>query len=324
MPGYGGMMPAAYRAWAALFEDTGTVRLAPRRAVYVLREEGPWQDAVSATLAEAGHSLTVLDDVALAGLPMIQREGVLRVVEVGGSGILAASSILADLLAVLPRLGVTIATDATVRDIDAEGGMLRLATGEMIAADHLVVAAGIGAVRLMPQAARAAGLRASLQTLAYLEPPADLAPVWTDAPLLHARLPDHPAGGVYVLPPCQGARLKIGDYASATEADPHRDHETLRAGRIMALLDGGARVITEFDRYRVTAMRHCHYTMAPGDRFVVRHVQARTTLLSACSGHGFKLAPLMALGLVAALEERLEHAALEHWAAGRAGERADG
>jgi len=42
-------------------------------------------------------------------------------------------------------------------------------------------------------------------------------------------------------------------------------------------------------------------------------------LASACSGHGFKLAPLMALGLAAGLEERIAPEALAGWAAGHEG-----
>jgi sarcosine oxidase/sarcosine oxidase subunit beta len=60
--------------------------------------------------------------------------------------------------------------------------------------------------------------------------------------------------------------------------------------------------------------------MAPGDRFVVRRAGQRAWLLSACSGHGFKLAPLIALGLAAAILGRLDDCALSTWAAGREAE----
>ncbi len=324
MAGYGAMMPAAYRAWATLFAETGADRLVRARALYILREEGPWQDAVARTLAASGHALTVLDEAALASFPMVNRDGVLRVVDVAGSGILEAGAILADLIALLPRLGVALRPATRVIRLDAEAGRLHLADGATITADHVVVAAGTGALRLMPAEARAAGLRASVQTLAYLDPPGDLADAWADGPLLHARLPGHQAGGVYVLPPRRGARLKIGDYATSIDADPERDHAALRADRVAALLDGGARVIAGFGDYRIAQLRHCHYTMVPDDRFVLRKAGGRATLLSACSGHGFKLAPLITLGLVAALEGRLGDDALGHWAAGRIGEDADG
>jgi sarcosine oxidase/sarcosine oxidase subunit beta len=323
MEGYAAMMPAAHRAWAALFAETGANRLLPCRALYVLREDGPWQDAAHRALDAAGLSLTLLDEAALAALPMINRAGVLKVVEVQGSGILAAQAILADLLALLPRAGVAIAAETPVAALEPDAGVLRLASGERVEADAVVVAAGIGAAALLPDAAREAGLRASVQTLAYLEPPARFAAAWDAAPMLLCRLPGHPAGGVYVLPPRGGVRLKLGDYATSEDADPAADHAALRADRVATLLDAGRQALADFDACRIATLRHCHYTMAPEDRFVVRRAGRRSWLLSACSGHGFKLAPLIALGLAAAIEERLDDAALSAWAAGRVREHAD-
>jgi sarcosine oxidase/sarcosine oxidase subunit beta len=326
LEGYAAMMPAAHRAWAALFSDTGAGagadRLVPTRALYVLREEGPWQAAASRALARAGLPMTVFEDPARADVPMLNRDGVLRVVEVAGSGILRARAILDDLLTLLPRLGVTLRGETRVAAVNADSGTLRLDDGTMVSADAVIVAAGTEAGHLLPDATREAGLRASVQTLAYLAPPACLAAAWAEGPMLLCRLPGHPAGGVYVLPPRHGAPLKIGDYDTGTDAS-EQDHATLRADRAAALLDAGARALAGFGDYRILGMRHCAYTMAPGDRFVVRRAGSRTWLLSACSGHGFKLAPLIALGLTAALTGRLDDHALSVWAAGREEEMAD-
>jgi sarcosine oxidase/sarcosine oxidase subunit beta len=323
LEGYAAMMPAAHQAWAALFSETGADRLVPARALYVLREEGPWQAAAERALAAAHLPMTVLDDPALAAVPMLNREGILRVVEVGGSGILRARAILDDLLALLPRLGVVLRGQTPVAEIDGETGTVRFADGTSVRADVIVVAAGTDAGQLLPEAARAAGLRASVQTLAYLAPPPALASLWAEGPMLLCRLPGHAAGGVYVLPPRDGAPLKIGDYDTGTDAEPGQDHATLRADRAAALLDAGARAIAGFGDYRILRMRHCAYTMAPGDRFVVRRAGSRAWLLSACSGHGFKLAPLISLGLTAAILGRLDDSALSTWAAGREGETGD-
>ncbi|MCU0983834.1 MAG: FAD-dependent oxidoreductase [Acetobacteraceae bacterium] len=320
LEGYAAMMPAAHRAWAALFSDTGVDRLVPARALYVLREEGPWQAAAARALAAAGLPMTILDEAALAAVPMLNREGILRVVEVGGSGILRAGAILDDLLALLPRLGVVLRGETRVAAIDGETGTIRLVDGTAVSADVIVVAAGTEAGQLLPDAARATGLRASVQTLAYLAPPAARAPSWAEGPMLLCRLPGHAAGGVYILPPREGAPLKIGDYDTGTDAEPEQDHAALRADRAAALLDAGARAIAGFGDYRILRMRHCAYTMAPGDRFVVHRAGQRAWLLSACSGHGFKLAPLIALGLAAAILGRLDDCALSTWAAGREAE----
>lgn len=324
MEGYAALMPAAHVAWARLFAATGHDRLLPVRALYVLRDDGPWQAAAQRALDAAELRLTLLDDEAAAALPMLNRNGVLRIAEVEGSGILQAGAILGDLLGLLRASGVALRTGAEVTRIDAGAGNVTLRDVEVLSADAIVVAAGTGVASLLPNLARDWGLRASVQTLAYLDPPAHLAHAWQAAPMLLNRLPGHPAGGVYVLPPRDGARLKLGDYDTSASADAAADHLTLRADRVAALLDAGARAIADFGAYRIAALRHCHYTMADEDRFVVRQLGQRGWLLSACSGHGFKLAPLLALALAAAIDGRIDAAALAHWAAGREGEGADG
>jgi len=323
LAGYAAMMPAAYQAWGALFADTGSCRLAPRQALYVLRDEGPWEEAAGRTLAAAGLPMQVLDDDALKAAPMLRRDGVRRVVSVGGSGILAARAILQDLLRLLPTRGVVIRSGMAAVEVDCETGRVTLAGGESLSADVVVVAAGVRASALLPGAARDAGLRASVQTLAYLDPPDRLAAAWRAGPMLLCRLPGHPAGGVYVLPPADGALLKMGDYDTTTDADPSHDHAALRVDRAMALLDAGAQALAGFGAYRLIRFRHCAYTMAPDDRFVVTRAGVRGWLLSACSGHGFKLAPLIALGLAEAIAERIDPATITRWAAGRDGEDGD-
>ena len=319
MEGYAAMMPAAFTAWRRLFAETGRDRLIPTRAVYVLRDESPWQAAVAQSQARQGLGFEAVDP---AGIPILNTQGVIRAMEVAGSGLLRAAPILADLLALLPRLGVAIHGGAQVARLSAGGPVL--ADGAVVPADVTLVAAGTGVLRLLPEASAQAGLRASLQSVAYLEPPPTLRDAWDAAPILACRLPGHPTGGVYVLPPRDGARLKIGDYATDHTVDPEAAREPPNPTRIAALLDAGARAIARFGEYRVIAARHCLYTMAPEDRFVVRPVvpgaAPGVVMASACSGHGFKLAPLMALGLAAAVEERIGMDDLAFWAAGRDGE----
>lgn len=179
----------------------------------------------------------------------------------------------------------------------------------------LFAAAGAALPLLLPEAARAAGLRLSLQTLAHLDPPLD----WGAAPMLLGRLPGHPAGGVYVLPPRPGTRLKLGDYDTSEPGEPFRDDPGhVAPHRRAALLDAAARVIEGFAAYRVTALRRRLYVMAPGDRFVLREIEPGLLFASACSGHGFKLAALMGLGLARFASGRLDAGDLARWAAGEA------
>ncbi|MGN6468769.1 MAG: hypothetical protein ACTHLC_04210 [Rhizobiaceae bacterium] len=49
----------------------------------------------------------------------------------------------------------------------------------------------------------------------------------------------------------------------------------------------------------------CYYTVTEDEHFVIRPAGKKATLLSACSGHGFKLAPQSAAEAVALVERAL-------------------
>lgn len=310
MRGYARQMPLAFAAWRALCAELGVEGLLPARALYVLREEGAWQEAVTADLAAVGLRAPVLDAAGRAALPMLREEGVLRVVEVQGSGLLRASPIV----------------DALVRWLAASPlvelvAHSRLADGDLagLDADAVIVAAGAGTARLLPEAARAAGLWVGLHTVAYVEPPEALRPAWEAGPILSCRLPGHPTGGIYVLPPRMGAELKFGAYAvtpipETAWAEPAPP--ALDARLVDELHDAAHLALAGFGAYRMLRVRHCRAVMAPEDRFVLRPVDARTWMLSACSTHGFKLAPVNALAIAALLEERLDAATAMHLVAG--------
>jgi sarcosine oxidase/sarcosine oxidase subunit beta len=157
--------------------------------------------------------------------------------------------------------------------------------------------------------------RASLQTVAYLEPPAEMAEAWATAPVLLNRLPGA-AGGTYVLPPRAGTRLKIGDYAQAFAGDPD-GARVVDPDRLAALMEAGAMAIAGFDRYRVVEAKSCFYTMTDDERFAVRKLGARGWLASACSGHGFKLAALIGETLAEGVDGARPAAEVTGYLAGR-------
>ena len=83
---------------------------------------------------------------------------------------------------------------------------------------------------------------------------------------------------------------RIGDHRFSLTGDPDDGRiagpdETERLTRALRL--GYA----EFDGEKLLERRACYYTVTTDEEFVVRPLGAKGTLLSACSGHGFKLAP---------------------------------
>jgi glycine/D-amino acid oxidase-like deaminating enzyme len=314
--GYAQLMPSAFAAWRALWEDLGRDHLEEVPATYCLRLESDWYDHVSA-------DLTALDipfrdvpiDEVRTRLPMVRRDRLLRVVETHGAGMLFAARIVDDLVRFLPTLGVELVPDVTIDAIDPERATAR-AGARSWSGDKLVVAAGAWLPRLVGNLPE--DPRPSVQTVVYLEPPADLAEIWQRTPLLLNRLPVA-CGGVYCIPPRRGTRLKLGDYQHNFEGDPTAPRVP-RPEHIERVLEAGRLAIDGFERYRVIEAKSCFYTVTRDTRFVLRPLGARAWLHSACSGHGFKLAALMAMGAADAVEGVRTAKEIGSWAAGLSGQ----
>ncbi len=298
MHGYAMMMPAAFQSWDDLWVDLGRDHLEKTTALYCLRLETDWHDHVSRDLDQMGIGYRDVDFSDPARFPMISRRDLRRVVETDGSGLLFADRILVDLAAWLARQPtVTLRPGLAVDSVDPIAGTAR-AGGETLSADRLVVATGVWIERLAgPIAERP---KPSIQVVLYLEPPADHAEAWATSPLISNRI-DHPAAGTYILPPLRGSRLKVGIHAHSLIGDPDRPW-VATPSLIDGVREAAALTIADFDRYRVTESKACFYSVTPNDKLVLRPMSDRSWLISACSGHGFKLAALFAQKLAAALD----------------------
>jgi len=298
MHGYAMMMPAAFRAWDDLWADLGRDHLEKTTALYCLRLETDWHDHVSRDLDQLGIGYRDIDVSDPSVFPMISRQDLRRVVETDGSGLLFADRISTDLSAWLARCpAVTLRPNLTIDSIDPTRASAR-AGAETLSADKMVIATGVWIERLTgPFPERP---HPSLQVMLYLTPPSDLAEAWSRSPLISNRL-DHAAAGTYILPPRRGSRLKIGVHAHSMTGDPDqpwRPTPTL----IDHVREAASLTIADFDRYDILEAKACYYSVTPDDHLAVRPMTPQTWLVSACSGHGYKLASLLGQKLAAALD----------------------
>jgi sarcosine oxidase/sarcosine oxidase subunit beta len=314
MRGYAALMPSAFAAWRLLWADLGEDHLVAAPATYCLRMASDWYADVSHDLTAMGIPFAdvPLDEVPRR-LPMVATQDLFRVVETQGAGLLLADRIVGALAAWLRAQGVVLMPRTRALSVDPVRGTVRTDAGE-VSGDAVAVTAGAWVHRLLP------GLPGapvpSAQTVAYLEPPADLAEAWATAPLLLNRLPVA-SGGVYVLPPRRGTGLKIGDYDHPRIGDPD-EPRVPRPELVERLMEAGRRALAGFDRYRLVEAKSCFYAVTDDGAFVLRRLDARGWVLSACTGHGFKLAALMGLGFADGLAGRQDADDLATWAAGRA------
>ena len=285
--GYAHLMPEAFRVWDSLWQAIGTSHYEPCGAVYFLRREDGWYDAVARSLGEMGIAQREIPlDQVEQRFPMVRPEGLLRVVSTDGAGMLFPVRILTDLVVLLGRLGVVLHTGALVEEVDPEHGRLRVG-GTVHEGDVVVVAAGAWADRLVPSIRGVAV--PSRQAVLYLSPPADLAEAWANAPVM---LDLAKQGGLYTLPPRRGTRLKVGDHVFSRTGNPDGDR-IATAQDLERLWPAARAAYRDIDRYAVLEPKACFYTVTEDEGFLVHPTGAAGWLISACSGHGFKLGSLM-------------------------------
>jgi glycine/D-amino acid oxidase-like deaminating enzyme len=309
--GYARMMPHAFRVWDLMWKDFGASHYEDSGTIHLTRTEDGWFEASVASLNELGIWHRQLSPAALVDrFPMIEPQGIRLAMVVGGSGILYPQRILVDLLKLLARLGVHLRAGSRVSAIDPERATL-VVNGEVKSADVVVVAAGAWIDRLLSQFRGI--VMPSRQTLLYLAPPTDFSSAWASAPplLMHNR-----NGTLYALPPRSGTRLKIGDHHYTRTGDIDMPREPSDAE--VEVLWNDVRVgFRSPERYALLERKACFYTVMDDERFNVRQVGARGWGISACSGHGFKLAPLIAEGVAKAIVGEVEAGTVTDWAAGR-------
>ncbi len=76
--------------------------------------------------------------------------------------------------------------------------------------------------------------------------------------------------------------------------------------------------IRGLEDYRVLGAHACYYDVEDDERFVVEPLSPRCIVMSGFSGHGFKFASVLGLGLAAAAAETGLMPHLAPWAAGQA------
>jgi glycine/D-amino acid oxidase-like deaminating enzyme len=284
--GYAYLMPQAFRLWELMWKDLGVTHYDPCGAVYFQREETPWYHGTSTALRRMGIGYRdIPKSRAETRFPMLNLDTVTRIVETDGAGMLFPSRIVLDLVVFLTGKGVIFHANHLVSEIDAERATVT-GNGRTYTGDRVVVAAGAWADRLVPSLR--ADATPSRQAVMFLAPPADHARAWAEASVM-ADLGAE--SSCYMLPPRRGTRLKIGDHVFTRRGDADEDRmatdiDVQRLTRVLR------RVVKDFDRYQVLERKACFYTVTDDEHFIQRAVGAKGWIISACSGHGFKLGAL--------------------------------
>lgn len=309
--GYAELMPHAFALWDRLFADIGTRHFDPLPLLVLQRERDAWFASSKASLDSLNVPYRAVQVETLAeSYPMLSTEGVSAAFVCEGAGVLFPIRILIDLSVHLASLGVVFHANTKVTAVDLDAGTVTV-DGGVRSGDVVVVAAGAWAERLVP--ALRALATPSRQAVLFLAPPPALADAWRDAPVI---LDIGAASGTYALPPRPGTRLKIGDHLFTRIGDPDDDRLAMEED-LAQLFDAARLAFRDFDAYRILERKICYYTVTDDERFVVRPLGRAGYIQSACSGHGFKLGPLIGEGVARAIAGETAAGDLAEWAAAR-------
>lgn len=193
-------------------------------------------------------------------------------------GIIAADATRAFLIRQAPRWGAKLYANTKI-EAPVDGLVLRI-NGKARAFDAVIIAAGGWARALLPEFAGRLSVRRRVVAWFSTPEPQRLPVICVDND-----------GGVFGMPTPRG-HYKIGLHAIGGVVEPGAVREPDQADA--ALLAAHVRALLPKHDANPVRMARCLYTVTPDENFLIAPSAAheRVLLFSACSGHGFKYAPV--------------------------------
>lgn len=281
--GYGRAITEAYEAWGELWGDLGIEHHDARGFICVSREPDDDAEDYRKGLEEGGFPFELYEPAeAVRRWPFLAREGMRYAYHSTEGGALHCRKIAAGVAGWLRDNGADIRENTRVEAVDSDRGAVRIAGGETLTADFVVVTVGAWAPKLFPDIRR--DLTTYRTAVAYASPPEDLAAAWATAPVILD------VGGRidgYVVPPTGGAGLKFGTGRHKRGNDDADENRATGPDEGQSILSHFAQAFARLDEYRVDQVTSCAYTFTDDERFFAQRRES-VVIVSACSGHGYK------------------------------------
>ena len=282
--GYARLSLEALTLWRELEQECGE-RVVVRTASL---DFGDVAAAIERTFEELDLAFEVLDPEAVAERWGLTTEtGTRHLVQPDG-GFFLADRALGALADSARRTGAEISEGEEVTEIAAEASGVTVTTDRReIVAGAVVVAAGPWARELLAPLGITLPVVPTRETVVYFNAPEpEMLPSLVEYPSDASPLPHDQA---YYSLPAPGRGLKAGVHHAGRPSDPRVDE-----GPDEAVIEATAAWIGKrWPRIdpTPTAVETCFYTNTDDARFLVE-AHHRVVVASACSGHGFKFAPV--------------------------------
>ncbi|MGD9966666.1 MAG: FAD-dependent oxidoreductase [Hyphomonadaceae bacterium] len=265
---------AAWRTWEGLagqplIEWTGGLMAGPRGSPFVAACQRLSRKPAALLRGDAIHPLT------RGYIAMPYEWDVFRQDD---AGVIAADAARAFLLRQATRWGAKLFHRTKIQP-PIEGPRLRV-NGEQREFDFIIVTSGAWAGKMLPEFA--GKLEVKRRVVGWFE---------TAAPRLLPVICADNDVGVYGMPAPRGL-YKLGLHALGGATDPD-DVRGPDASDAALLSEHAAPLLPQHNPHPVR-MKRCLYTVTPDENFIIRPsaANARVLMFSACSGHGFKYAPV--------------------------------
>ncbi|WP_420414248.1 NAD(P)/FAD-dependent oxidoreductase [Roseibium sp.] len=280
--GYQRRIGDAYAAWDEMWADLGEKHLAETGFLLLSQQVGDGGDEYRSGLIEGGYPVDDMSAQETAErYPFIDPKTIRWGAYSEEGGVLLCQRIASGLRDWLRSKGGAVRENCCVASVDTAAGSVTLADGAVLAGDHVIVTAGAWTLGLFPN------FQTSLTTyrtaVVYLTPPEGLVASWASAPAIL-----DPGGTIdgYVLPPVPGTGLKFGAGIHKHKASPDQDR-VAKPGEGEALRNYFSPPIGRIEEYKVDDVVTCAYTFTADEHFFCLS-EAKATIVSACSGHGYK------------------------------------
>jgi sarcosine oxidase len=252
--------------------------------------DAAWTAELLSSYRLAGIAHEVLaPDVAMSRFAGIRFEG--RVLAQPAAAVIAADAAWRSLRQYAEHYGARFCENTAVTQIRArsDSASLRCADGRTVSTDVIIIAAGSWVVEMAGELIDLPPLAVTEEQLPHYKPKIGTLddPVTTWPNVAH-RLDD---GRDFWSIATPGLGVKVSFHRNGPIVDPNA-----RVGRADQIIDSisayVARWMPALDPYPVD-VGTCLYTNAPGNEFLLGKRSA-VVVVSACSGHGFKFAPVIA------------------------------
>lgn len=307
--GYTRMVGEAFGAWDRLWQDIGERHFVATGTFGVSLDANDeiWHSIPTFQRLGIGHEL--IDSNAAERLcPQLTLPSAAKGLFQADGGVLFADRIVDSLLAWVQQQGGELRSHSRVAHVDTVASRVRLASGEILQGDAVVVAAGAWLPGLMP---KIDDLPTWRQAVCYVQPPEQYFADWAKGPCIT----DLGVGDNYALTPVDGTGLKFGSGLHRRAGSPDKTGFDADAREGYDVISHFAPYLRNAAEYRPIRMAVGYYVKDATARFrVMRDGQA--VVVTNCDGQMFKFSTLMGERVLACIDGELAADELTRWAAG--------